>query len=47
VHNILVKKCMWCNLLLDNQILETSHGNVHSPPRIDPAVIEGERTAIC
>ena len=26
--------------------LETSHGNVHSPPRIDPAVIEGERTAM-
>jgi hypothetical protein len=29
-----------------SNILETSHGHVHSPPKIDLPVIEGEITAM-
>jgi hypothetical protein len=32
-------------LVGQSDVPETSHGHVHSPPRIDPPVIEGERTA--
>jgi hypothetical protein len=28
-----------------SNVLETSQSHVHSPPTIDPQVIEGERTA--
>jgi hypothetical protein len=33
-------------LVGQSNVPETSHGHVHSPPRIDPPVIEGERTAM-
>jgi hypothetical protein len=32
-------------LVGNSNVLENSHWNVHSPPRIDPTIIEGERTA--